>query len=282
MRKKHKEEGHTNNERWLLTYSDLITLLMIFFIVMYTLSKVDATKFQALAESLSAAIGGGTPSKVSLQTQSGQSVIALNQGASKQKQNPQDQPNSADSRTIESVKNRIDKFIAQNDIQANVQTDLEERGLVVSIQNTLLFPSGSATITPEAQGILQKLSSMLSTLPNFIRVEGHTDDLPIHTSQFPSNWELSTARAVNVVETLISYGVSPDKLSATGYGQYRPEVPNTSAANRDKNRRVDLVIMRSIYDVTEPQQSNGTNTTGQTSSSAASSSAGSGSVEYSH
>lgn len=256
MRKKKVEAGHNNTERWLLTYSDLITLLMIFFVVLYTLSKVDADKFKAVADSLNAAIGGGTPSKIELQTDGGPSVLPLEkaQEALKQPKSGSESGKEAEVKTIQDIKKQIDKFVASNGLQNRVETTIEERGLVVSIRDTLLFASGSSAVTDDAHQILNTLSSILAGLPNYLRIEGHTDNAPIHTTQFPSNWELSVARAVNVVNVLISQKVAPEKLSASGYGEYRPVAPNTSPANMDKNRRVDMVIVRSVYDVTEPKK----------------------------
>ena len=255
MRRKHQEEGHSNQERWLLTYADLITLLMIFFVLLYTLSKIDTQKFKAVAESLSAAIGSGTPAKVQVQTDNGSSIIELNQQEGNAvKDNGKNQTNDTESKTIQAIKKQIDNYLAANHLSSKAETDIEERGLVVSIRDTLLFSSGSAQVTSTAQSILQKLCSILAPLPNYIKVEGHTDNAPIHNSQFPSNWELSTSRAVNVVHILVSQNIAPERLSAVGYGEYRPVVPNTSDANMSRNRRVDLVIIRSKYDVTEPQQ----------------------------
>jgi len=253
VRKKHEEEGHVNHERWLLTYADLITLLMIFFIVLYTLSKVDADKFRAVAYSLNAAIGGGTPARLDLKQDSGASIVPLENGLNTKLQD-MDKNSEAEAQTIQGIKKKIDDFVKNNGLNAKVQTNIEERGLVVSINETLLFASGSANITDEALTILQKLSTILVKLPNYIKVEGHTDNVPIHTSQFPSNWELSAGRAINVVHVLISQNIPQDKLSAAGYGEYRPVVPNSSDANRSSNRRVDLVLIRSKYDITEPQQ----------------------------
>ena len=158
-----------------------------------------------------------------------------------------------DSMTIAGIKAKLDKFAADNGIQAKLVSSIEERGLVVSIEDTLLFDSGSAVITPHAQAIIAKISTVLAPVPNYIKVEGHTDNLPIHTQQFPSNWELSVLRATNVVQLLISPGgISPDRLSATGYGEYRPVATNATEAGRSRNRRVDLVILRSKYDLVEP------------------------------
>lgn len=276
-RKREHEAEKENGERWLLTYSDLITLLMIFFVVMYSMSKVDAQKFQAVAESLSKALGGGTPSKVELSTSpTGPSLFQTGTPSAKTSvpgkgkdpnnttnANPAESAakNSGQGNTdeekmsIDRIKAKLDKFAADNGIQSTLVNSIEERGLVVSIQETLLFESGSATITTQARSILEKVSTVLASAPNQIKVEGHTDNLPISTSQFPSNWELSVIRATNVVEILQHDGITPDRLSATGYGEYRPIVSNDTDANRSKNRRIDLIILRSKYDLTEPGQS---------------------------
>lgn len=277
-RKREEEAEKENGERWLLTYSDLITLLMIFFVVLYSMSKVDAQKFQAVAESLSKALGGGTPSKVELSSYpTGPSLFQTGTPSSKatvpgkgtdpnnttytdpaagtsntKNQKPGQGNADADTMSIDSIKAKLDKFAQDNGIQTTLVTSVEERGLVVSIQETLLFDSGSADITAQARAILEKVSTVLAAAPNQIRVEGHTDNLPIHTSQFPSNWELSVIRATNVVQILQNDGISPDRLSASGYGEYRPIASNDTDAGRSKNRRIDLVILRSKYDVTEP------------------------------
>jgi chemotaxis protein MotB len=274
-RKREHEAEKENGERWLLTYSDLITLLMIFFVVLYSMSKVDAQKFQAVAESLNKALGGGTPSKMEISSYpSGPSLMQagtpsarttapgkgkdpnnstyVDPTASGANKNPGQGNVDAEKMSIDAIKAKLDKFAADNGIQSTLVTSIEERGLVVSIQETLLFQSGSAVITAQARAILEKVSTVLAAAPNLIRVEGHTDNLPIHTAQFPSNWELSVIRATNVVQILQSDGITPDRLSATGYGEYRPISSNDTDADRSKNRRIDLIILRSKYDVTEP------------------------------
>jgi len=255
FRKKSKEQKHSNQDRWLVTYADLITLLLIFFVVMYSMSKVDANKFRAIAESLSIALGGATAAQIDLPTYpSGPSLIDSG--------NPQtNSPEHSDARdreeelTIEGIKAKLDKFAAENKIQTKLITSIEERGLVISIQDTLLFERGSAELTTEARAILKKISSVLAASNNLIRVEGHTCNLPIHTSQFPSNWELSVLRATNVLQIMIQDGgIEPGRLSATGYGEYRPIADNQTEEGRIHNRRVDLVVLRSKYDVVEPGQ----------------------------
>ncbi|MBO8138204.1 MAG: flagellar motor protein MotB [Desulfotomaculum sp.] len=240
--KKEKE----NHERWLITYADMITLLMIFFIVMYTMSKIDAKRFEAIAESLHKAMGG--------------------QGAIMYDAGPRVSPGTYDStdpgklrdynrdaQSLVKIKEQIEEYLKKNGLQNKVTVTLEDRGVVVSFMDVVLFPLGSAQLTPESSEILQRVGKILSQVDNYIRVEGHTDNWPIHTSRFPSNWELSTARATTVVKELTkNHQIEPERLSATGYGEYRPRRPNDSAENRRYNRRVDIVVLRSRYDKIEP------------------------------
>ena len=268
-RRQRKDEGSgPGQERWLVTYADLITLLMIFFIMMYSMSHVDANKFRALAESLSITLGGGGSAGVELSTSpSGPSIIGQgnpletnsNPGQAIGQENNQAGDSQAggdldvETMTIEHIKAKLDAFASENNIQTMLVSSIEERGLVVSIQDTLLFASGSAEITPGARNILKKISWVLSASPNYIKIEGHTDNLPINTVRFPSNWELSVLRATNVLHILVKEGgIDPKRLSATGYGEYRPRADNKTEAGRSSNRRVDLVILRSKYDPVEP------------------------------
>ncbi|TGE39961.1 flagellar motor protein [Desulfosporosinus fructosivorans] len=262
-RKREHEPEKENGERWMLTYLDLITLLMIFFVVLYSMSKVDTQKFQAVAESLNKALSGSTPAKIEISTNPvGPSLIQT--GSPPEKTPNTNTPPDAnvnagqtngnvERMSLEAIKAKLDKFAADNGIQTTLVTSIEERGLVVSIQETLLFESGSADITARARDILEKVSTVLAAAPNQIKVEGHTDNLPIRTPQFPSNWELSVIRSTNVVQILQRDGIPPSRLSATGYGEYRPISSNDTDAGRGKNRRIDLIILHTKYEVTEPQ-----------------------------
>ncbi|WP_018212535.1 flagellar motor protein MotB [Desulfitobacterium hafniense] len=261
-RKRTEEPEKDTSERWLLTYSDLITLLMIFFVVMYSMSRVDADKFQAMAESLSIALGGGSAQVEIGTSPSGPNLIETYPANKPQEgKGPEDGEGNGDgtgadmeNMTIETIKQKLDKFAADNGIETKLVSSIEERGLVISIQDTLLFESGAAVITPKAREILDKINNVLASAPNYIKVEGHTDNLPINTSRFPSNWELSVLRATNVVHIMQEI-IPAEQLSATGYGEYRPLTSNDTEAGRARNRRVDLVILRSKYDLTEPGQS---------------------------
>lgn len=232
-----------NHERWLLTYADLITLLMIFFLIMYTISNVNSKKFAQLSNSMSQAFLGQASGK--LVGEAGPAVIT-GAGATATK---------AEMENMKKAKEQIDKFIEEQGLKGKLTVDQEERGLVISLKEALLFRLGSADLTPAAQQIIQSVGQILISMPNQLRIEGHTDNLPIHTVQFPSNWELSTARATNVVKFLITQvGIEAAKLSATGYGEFRPIAENTNEQGRAQNRRVDIVVLKSILDVAEPGQ----------------------------
>lgn len=235
--KRLEDESKPNHERWLLTYSDMITLLLIFFIVMYTISTINANKFSQIAETLSKTFNG---SKYIIGQYSGQSLVSGNLN---------------DQNSLGKIQNQLNSFIKENKLQGMVTDYIDERGLVISLQDTLLFDLGSADVHPDEKETLIKIGSMLRELPNQIRVEGFTDNIPINNSKFHSNWELSVIRATNVLKILVDDAqIDPKRISAVGYGEYRPVVPNTSDENRRLNRRVDIVIMNIEYNKWEPKQ----------------------------
>lgn len=250
-RKKGSEggEGGGGMERWLLTYADLITLLAVFFIVMYAISTVNMQKMEAIAESLSVVLKGQS---MSILESPGPSIVPGSSG--------QVRSEGANSQQgeLDEVRQQIADFIkaqekAERGFSSNIVILEQERGLVISLKDTLLFPKGSAVLTPQAREIIYEVGKSLKEVPNFIRIEGHTDNLPIHTAQFPSNWELSVLRATNVTQMLIrGNDIPPERISATGYSEYRPLVPNNSELNRSMNRRVDIVILKQKYDYFEP------------------------------
>ena len=262
-RKKKQESGEGGSERWLITYADLITLLMIFFVLMYTMSQVDARKYAAVANSISVVLKGEAMSV--LETQ-GPSLV---DGISGQllPEGPGTVPDNQGQ--LDEVKRMIAEFIKVEDLEASqaqaagstaiaklsdyIVVYEQERGLVISFKDTLLFESGSDKLTPRAQNIIKQVGGALLGIPNYIRVEGHTDNLPINTGKFPSNWELSVLRASNVVHVLQEQANVPaERLSIIGYGEYRPLAPNDDALSRSMNRRVDIVILKKKYDYFEP------------------------------
>lgn len=257
-RRKKVQKVKDRSERWLITYADMITLLMIFFIVMYSLSKVDVDKFKSLAESLSAVFGAG-------------GMVLDSPGPAIIPGNPPEQiKDMTEKAQMENLKKELDEYVEESGMAARVSVTMEERGIVLSFQDNVLFDLGSDRLTVQAREILNKVAPILATTPNYIRIEGHTDNLPINTARFPTNWELSAARATNVVRELINtHGFTPLKLSATAYGEYRPRAPNDSDTQRQMNRRVDLIILRSKFSGAEPQALPGANDGIQVSGAAA-------------
>lgn len=231
-----------NAERWLLTYADLMNLLLILFIILFAMSQVDTEKFQQLSQSLSAAFGNGSPPSVLQGGDSGNSLVNF----------PATMPSPVipsklEEQQMEALKGEITDMVKQEGLSSNVTVALQERGIVITINERVLFKSGSAEIEKQSQeNVINIGKNILSKIPNkFIRIEGHTDNVPIKSALFPSNWELSADRATNVLRLLVDQaGISPKIISAVGYGEYTPLVPNNSDANRAKNRRVDIVILR--------------------------------------
>jgi len=226
--------GHSSSERWLLTYSDLITLLMVFFVVMYAMSSSDTKKFNALKSSLQSALkteGAGT------------NLIMEYSG-----DRPINKPVPLDQVKDEMTEFRdiVQKLQATIPNPKDVAIFIDERGLTIRFLDSVLFDLGSGDLRPSAMPLLDAVGTVLKSSDHFTRVEGHTDNLPINTLQYPSNWELSAARSIAVTRYLIQrHGLDPHRLSSLGYGEYHPMYTNSSEENRSKNRRVDIVILRS-------------------------------------
>lgn len=244
MRKK-KVEKEANHERWLLTYSDLITLLMIFFVIMFATSKLDKEKYKVMAQSFSVAMGSGanvigelTPPDPPA---SSEPIIS---SAAKEKQ-----------KMLE-MKGKIQEYLKNNKIDGAVSVTIKDgRGLDVSLNERLFFDVGKADIKPTFEGQLVVIGNMLKSLNNEIAVEGHTDNAPINTFEFKSNWHLSTIRASNVVLLLTEKsGIDSKKISAAGYGEFRPIQSNATEEGRAANRRVELIVITTAFDEVKTEE----------------------------
>jgi chemotaxis protein MotB len=225
---KKKVEKAPNHERWLLTYADMITLLMIFFIVLWSMSTADSEKWQKISAALQRAFSlelfesggsGGQPSS------SGPAVIDAKLVA------------------FAAIKSQIGVLAKNNDVINDVDVRLDREGVVITLSGNFLFESGRADIRPDAVPLLDGIAAYLRLLPNEVRVSGHTDNVPIETPLYASNWELSSARAIAVVKYLTAAGITAERLGAVGFGEFRPLVPNDTRANRAKNRRAELLIL---------------------------------------
>jgi chemotaxis protein MotB len=241
-------EPPENAERWLISYADFITLLMVFFVVLYSMSKVDAGKYEALSQSLNAALAGGT----GVLDDVNPGVISPDSGGAMS--NPKSTPDNdggkagGELENMEGLEGRLKTYFTEHGLNKSVSMNIDGRGLVISLNDTILFDPGKAAIKNEALAELVAVGQALNTQDNYIRVEGHTDNVPINTAQFASNWELSAARATTVVRFLIDMaGIPPEKLSAVGYGEYKPVADNATFEGRGKNRRVDIILLSSAY-----------------------------------
>ena len=228
---------------WILTYGDLVTLLLVFFVMLFAFSTLDVQQFRAVLSAIQGSLGildmGRGMDPTQRLEYGGLHSDLLVEGIQHNTQ-------------MEEIARDIYDFNSQHDLQGEVHIQMEERGVVVRFADQVLFDLAKADLRPEAVAILDRMSEVLKRWPNFIRVEGHTDNWPIRTERFPSNWELSTARATTVVRHLIARGIEPARLAAVGYGEYRPVRPNDTAENRAANRRVDIVLLRADVPSQEP------------------------------
>ncbi|HUW75431.1 MAG TPA: flagellar motor protein MotD [Gallionella sp.] len=241
MARRKRRFEHENHDRWLVSYADFVTLLFAFFVVMYSISSVNQKKYKTFSDSLS----------IAFSNQPNASLTTIVPG-------DQDQLLKAlvDKRTAREVEQQRRMQERMNNLAGGLKRVLlplikqhlvdittTKRGVVIDIRASSLFKTGEADIQPGALGVLHKVAAELNNEKLPIEVEGYTDDIPIKTAQFPSNWELSSARASSVVRMMIDNGVSSERLAAVGLASNHPLVPNDSPENRDRNRRVSITIM---------------------------------------
>lgn len=240
MRGKRLQRGRRNlshgevQERWLITYSDLITLLLVFFIIMFSMSQINQAKYQELEKVLA------------IQFHS-QTQMSLLDAESPKTPTPKSQ-SVIDQTRLNNLYRQVKSFIVAHHLQNQLSVTSNIRGVQVTFRDIALFSTGSANLRLSAFPILKGLAPFFQEVPNSILVEGYTDNRPIHTALFPSNWQLSASRAISVVQYLQGQNISPGRMSAVGYGQYHPVQPNNTAIGREKNRRVSIVVLRNSDD----------------------------------
>ena len=213
--------------RWLLTYADMITLMLALFIILFAMSTISRVKVQQFAKLVSAGFDN---------------TWSVNQPPNGGTNGQQSFNASAN---IPAIQRELQQYVEQHKLQNQVQVRMDRRGLVITLlSDKSFYSSGSAELRPQTMQVLDAVNGFLKTMPNFIRVEGNTDNVPIHTAQFPTNWELSAARAIGVARYLVEHdGLDPTRVSAAGYGEFRPRRPNDTDADRQENRRVDIVLL---------------------------------------
>lgn len=285
MAKKHKHEEHVNHERWLVSYADFITLLFAFFVVMYAVSSVDTAKAKKFENSINVAFNmgymgdggfnpnftvfpadggtGGQGTWISIMPEQQNADIALNeeimfpedQAGKDEKEGegegdavvPTPAPDGSDEKDprIKEIIGTLDKLVSDKGYKAKIVVKADKEGLVISLAEAGFFQSGSAAVKVESLPILDKIAESLKNMDNMLRIEGHSDNIPIASSKYPSNWELSTARASWIVNYFVEkYAIDPFRMSAAGYGEFHPIASNETPEGRALNRRVDIIVLR--------------------------------------
>ncbi len=269
MKRKKKHDEHID-ESWLIPYADILTLLLALFIVLFASSQIDQKKFQAVAESFASELDGGTgildsnsPTDMENDGTSSQIPSIIDQEAEKDDTETEAGAGgesdieidaeelytaAQDQKELEEMQQAFQQFAEDKGIESRVTTELDDRGLVVKLREGVLYESGSADLNAKAATLAREISKMFeSEVPRTIYIEGHTDNVPTNQSEYPTNWELSSARAINFMKIILENSeLDPRKFSATGYGEYRPVAANDTKQGRAENRRVEIVISRFV------------------------------------
>lgn len=238
-RRKRLEKKSENSGGWLTTFSDLMSLLLTFFILLYSMSNVSEAKFAEASQSMQMALSGG-----------GGSI--LEGAAPVVKEAPTPAADNGIDPEVAALYEKVTTYVDENKMNSKVSVNMDKDGVYVDIQESVLFGSGDAEVSDPGKQTLKKLARLVNTFENKIVIEGYSDNVPIKNSNFDSNWELSSGRAVSVLRYLSEEeGIEPHRLSAKGYGEYNPSVSNDTAENRAKNRRVNIVI---VYEGQEAEE----------------------------
>lgn len=254
-RREIKKRANNGAPKWMVTYSDMVTLILVFFILLFSMSQIDLVKFEAISESFrNRMIFDFYPSPVPMENPT-ESTSHMDSGKlSNEFSTPTLLPDSNDldnkaeaedkQDSLDILMNSVEKFLNENDLNDVISANRTDRGVVLVLQESVLFDSAEAEILDSGKPFLKKIGRLLKDIPNNVKVEGHTDSRPISNYRYPSNWELSGARASSVIRYLINeLSLEETRFSAAGYAETRPIVPNSSSKNWSKNRRVEIVIL---------------------------------------
>jgi chemotaxis protein MotB len=255
---KKKKEKKENSERWMLTYSDLITLLMVFFIVLYSMSNINKDQYQQLAKSLENALGSSGTSADGSIIPKGSGILNGGTGltSSEIQENgaTEDGKSAEDNFSYESdgiskeefieLRTSLYNAIKDSDLKDTLKITVEDKGMVITLPNDILFGSGEAEVRSEMKPILDKVAQLINSIDSPVQIEGYTDNVPVNTIRYKSNWQLSAERAANVVYYLVdNYNVKPERLTASAHGENNPVASNKTANGRMRNRRISITIL---------------------------------------
>jgi chemotaxis protein MotB len=258
MARRRKTEQHTNHERWLVSYADFITLLFAFFVVMFASAEADRGKAARVSEAVRKALDDGQVASVLSGILGGTkgdkgkgNALMMGPGGAQRVPNETPPPASTSlASSLDSLRSALKIEIEKGELQIT----LEHRGLVVSLREASFFASGDDAVYPGSYPTVGKIAEAIERLPNSVRLEGHTDSVPIHNARFGNNWELSAARAIATLELLTSrFGVPPERMAIGGYADTVPLESNSTPEGRAHNRRVDIVILSGNGIEPEPQ-----------------------------
>lgn len=274
MVRRRRQEVHVNQERWLISYADFITLLFAFFVVMYSISQVNDSKYRVLSDTFVEAFHQTAEVKTDSKSQQNTSpsndvinpldmVKMLGEPADSDEQKPDLSDHAIDAPQVDPLTpdlpvktsdelGQISDLVTEKFTQLindqMIQVSSNELWLQIELKDSILFSSGSADTSEQAQKIFDEIAGILKNYSNPVQVEGFTDNIPIKSAKYPTNWELSTARASAIVKYLASKGIAPERLSAVGYGEYQPIVSNDTEQGRAQNRRVAIMIAKRKMD----------------------------------
>src|SRR5690625_366918 len=246
MRRKRKRKEYKIDDSWLLPYADLLTLLLALFIVLFSMSSLDAQKYEELARVFKSEFTHGTSILEEGNTSEELPIdFDRNDDDIKDADKVVENKHKEELQQLEELQDKINHYIIESELSNTLNTSLTDEGLLITILNDISFDSGKATVKIEGREIAKEVSEFLITdPPHQIIVSGHADDRPMHNDEFSSNWELSVTRAINFMALLLQNEVlDPTRFSAKGFGEHKPIVPNTSEENRAKNRRVEVLIL---------------------------------------
>jgi chemotaxis protein MotB len=252
LARKKKHEGHANHERWLVSYADFITLLFAFFVVMFASSQTDKAKAKAISESVEKALDKGGVQAIVHEVlggtvdEKGTGNAQMKGPGGSQPKNVPNLPPPPDDKELLPKLTYLTEALKAEIAAGKLEIKQEDRGLVISLKQAAFFPSGDDTVDLKSYEAIDKIAGVFRDSPNPIRLEGHTDSRPIHTERFHSNWELSSARGIAMLELLSTrFGIPHERLAVVGYADTMPKESNDTEEGRASNRRVDIVILNS-------------------------------------
>lgn len=236
-----------HHDRWLIPYADFVTLLFAFFTALYAVTATDASRLTTMTESVRSAVGGAPLDPSDHRPDPATAAAA-----------PAPPPAMTMPAVPPDLRDALARELGDDLAAGRLELTADRRGLVLAIPEAFSFQTGRADLSGAAAALMGRVARVLVPLPNAVRVEGHTDDTPIHTARFTSNWDLSTARATEVVAFFIAAGLAPTRLSAAGYSEFHPRALNTTSDGRARNRRVDIVILNAATEASEEPRDAGT------------------------